>query len=306
VPSGNPQEQDAIANALTLFDRAVLNDTTAAYTKDTAAQQQAASDMATTYVPQMQSALASATHTSAPTLNTGLAQQVEDTQAIIAAQAAGNWTAAYQALSTAYTHQLTFGTLMAVALAHTDPRKYPGNAEAKAATLRDTLETQLQQQAYLLGMAESAAAGSRTAEQQAAAAAYAGSTTSLSGAITPAGSSLAGSVSGSLTQAQAAASALAVATAQHDASGVATQRQALTQTFPGSYVTLVHGQLNVKQGPATTLGSAFGQALANQAAAEGQQQSAPQIEAAAALAGARLGKQLSVAVATRYRAAFPT
>lgn len=306
VPSGTQQARDGVANALTRFDIAVLNDATAAYTKNTAAQQQAAGDMTNTYVPQMRSALAVATHASASTLTAGLDQQVADTQALIAAQAAGDWTTAYQALSTAYTHQLTFGTSLSVAIAHTDPQSYPGNPRARAATLRDTLESQLQMQVYLLGLAESAGTGGRSAEQQSAAAAYAASTRSVSGALSPAGAKLASGVSSTLTQAQTAAAALAVATAHHDTGGVTTQHQALTKTFPGGYVTIVHGRLGVHQKQATATGSAFGRALANQATAEGQNQTSPQAAATAATAAARLGKQLGLAVATRYGSDFPT
>ncbi|MBO0745252.1 MAG: hypothetical protein J2P43_09555, partial [Candidatus Dormibacteraeota bacterium] len=198
VPAGTSQARDSVANSLTKFDIAVLNDATAAYTKNAGAQQQATSDMTTTYVPQMRSALAVATHASSSTLTAGLNQQVTDTQAIIAAQAAGDWAGAYQALSTAYTHQLAFGTSLSVAIAHTDPQSYPGNPKARAATLRDTLESQLQMQVYLLGMAESAGAGGRSAEQQSAAAAYAASTTSVSGALNPAGTKLASGVSSTL------------------------------------------------------------------------------------------------------------
>jgi hypothetical protein len=306
VPGNDPQTGDSVANALTVFDKAVLDYTTAVYTKNSAMQQQASTDMTTTYVPQMRSALTAATHAPVATLTAGLTQQVADAQALIGAQAAGSWTVAYQALATAYTHQVAFGTSLTLALARTDPRGYPGNPLAGAATLRDTVESQLQQQAYLLGMAESAGAGGRTAEQQAAAAAYLSSTSSLSDAISPAGSRLASGVSGSLTQALAAAAALATATAQHDAGGVSAQQEALKQTFPAGYVTLVHGTLGITQRQATASSSAFGQALANQAAAEGQQQGSPQLEATAALTGAKLGRQLSVAVATRYGAAFPT
>ncbi len=305
VPGNDPRTEDSVASALTVFDKAGLDYATALYTKNAGAQQQATSDMSTTYLAQMRSALTAATHAPAATVNAGLIQQVADTQALIGAQAAGNWTAAYQALATAYTHQVAFGTSLTQAVARTDPRGFPGNPLAKAATLRDTLETQLQQQAYLLGMAESAAGG-RATEQQAAAGAYAASTTALSEAISPAGSNLASGVSGSLTQAQAAAAALAVATAQHDTGGASSQQQALKETFPGGYVTLVHGKLGVTKKQAASISSAFGQALANQAAAEGQQQSTPQLDGTAALAGARLGRQLSVAVATRYAAAFPT
>lgn len=306
VPGNDPQTEDGVANALTVFDKAALNYTTAAYTKDTDAQQQAATDMTTTYLPQMRTALSAATHAPSAALTAGLDQQVADTQALIGAQASAGWTAAYQALATAYTHQVAFGTSLTQAMVRTDPHAYAGNPLAKAATLRDTLETQLQEQAYLLGMAESAGAGGRATEQQAAAATYAGSTTSVSDAINPAGSTVAGGVSSSLTQAETAAAALAVATAQHDAGGISTQQQALEQTFPGSYVTLAHGKLGVTEKQAAAISSAFGQALASQAAAEGQQQSTPELGATAALAGARLGRQLSAAVATRYGAAFPT
>ena len=306
VPGNDPQTEDAVANALTAFDKAVLDYTTAVYTKNTTTEQQASADMTTTYVPQMRSALSAATHAPVATLTAGLTQQVADAQALIGAQAAGSWTEAYQALATAYTHEVAFGTSLSLAVARTDPRGYPGNPLARAATLRDTLESQLQQQAYLLGMAESAGVAGRTAEQQAAVAAYASSTASLSDAISPAGSKLAGGVSGSLTQALAAAAALAAATAQHDAGGVSAQQEALRETFPTGYVTLVHGRLGITQTQATAISSAFGQALASQAAAEGQQQSNPQLEATAALTGAKLGRQLSVAVATRYGAAFPT
>lgn len=306
VPAGTSQARDSVANSLTKFDIAVLNDATAAYTKNTAAQQQATSDMTTTYVPQMRSALTVATHASASTLSAGLNQQVTDTQAIVAAQAAGDWAGAFQALSTAYAHQLAFGTSLSVAIAHTDPQSYAGNPKARAATLRDTLESQLQMQVYLLGMAESAGAGGRTTEQQSAAAAYATSTTEVGTALNPAGSKLASGISSTLTQAQTAAASLAVATAHHDAGGVTSQHQALTKTFPGGYVTIVHGRLHVGQKQATATSSAFGLALANQASAEGQNQASPQVATTAAAAAARLGKQLGLAVATRYGNDFPT
>ena len=305
VPSGSTQARDKVANSLTKFDIATLNDATAAYTKNTAAQQQATNDMSATYVPQMRSALAVATHASSSTLTSGLNQQVADTQALITAQAAGDWNSAYQALSTAYTHQLTFGTLLSVAIARTDPQSYPGNPKASAATLRDTLESQLQMQVYLLGMAESAAAGGRATEEQSAAAAYAASTSAVGTAINPAGEKLASGVSGDLTQAQTAAAALAVATAHHDTGGVTSQHQALTKTFPGGYVTIVHGRLGLTQKQASATSSAYGQALANQATGEGQNQASPQVAATAAAAAAGLGKQLGLAVATRYGRHFP-
>lgn len=306
VPAGTTQAQDGVADSLTKFDVAVLNDATAAYTKDTGAQQQAASAMTATYVPQMRAALTTATHAGASTLTAGLNQQVADIQALITAQAAGDWTTAYQTLATAYAHQLAFGTALSIAIAQTDPRSYPGHVRASAVTLRDTVESQLQLQVYLLGMAESAGAGGRSDEQQSAAAASAATTTSVSGALAPAGSSLAAGVSDALAQAQAAAAALAVATAHHDTGTVTSQEEALTKTFPGGYTTIVHGRLGVGRQEATALGSAFGQALANQAAAEGQNQATPQLTATAAAAAIRLGRQLGLAVATRYGSDFPT
>lgn len=305
VPGHDPQARDGVANALTELDKAALDDTTAVYTRNTAAQHQAATEMTATYVPQMQSVLAPATHASAATLTAGLDQQVSDTQALISAEGAGNWTAADQALATAYTHDLAFGTSLAQAMARVAPRTYPGHLMSKAATLRDTVETQVQMQAYLLGMEESAAAGKRTSEQQAAAAAAVTSTQDVGNAIRPAGADLALDVSNELTQAQNAAAALAQATSQHDTTGAQKQQQTLTQTFPGSYASIAHGQLGVGEKQASGQGYAFGQALATQAAGEGAQQGTPQEAAAAAAAGARLGGQLSVAVATRFGAAFP-
>lgn len=306
VRGNDPQTRDSVANALTELDQEALEDATAVYTRNTTGQQQAANAMKTTYVPAMRSALALATHAGDATLTSGLTQQVTDTQALISAQGAGNWAAAYQALAAAYTHQVAFGTSLAQAMARVAPRTYPGHPLAGAATLRDTVESQLQLQAYLLGMAESAGAGGRTGEQQAAAAACAASTTAIKDAIDPADADLAMGVSTALTQAQAAAAALAEATAKHDAAGAGTQQQTLTQTFPGGYATIAHGQLGVGEKQATGQGYAWGQALAIQAAAEGAQKGTPQEAAAAATAGARLGGQLSVAVATRFGATFPT
>ncbi|MGH7918793.1 MAG: hypothetical protein ACREQM_02480 [Candidatus Dormibacteraceae bacterium] len=306
APGHDTPGQNRIASALTAFDKGALNYATAVYTKDAGAQQQAQAEMSTTYASQMQTALQSVTHANPASLNRELTQQVTDTRTLIGAQASGDWTTAYSALGTAYAHSVSFGTALAQAMARTAPGTYPGNPTSKDADLRTALETALQAQVYLLGMAEAAGAGQRTTEQPAAAAAYAASTTALGQAIDPAGTKLATAVTGNLTQAQAAAVGLAQATAQKDVAGVDTDQKALTQTLPQDYLAVAHGRLRIPKKQAQAASMAFGQALAGQAGAEGRQEGTPQLAATAATAGATLGRQLSAALRSRYPAVYPT
>jgi hypothetical protein len=105
--------------------------------------------------------------------------QVLDIKAIIDDQAALNNAKMFDDLHRAYAQAMRLGDALAPAIAKTFPDKFPGDPTGKAVDFRVSLDTLLQEHAYLVTMTTSAATGGRSTEQAAALTALAENSVSL-------------------------------------------------------------------------------------------------------------------------------
>ena len=108
---------------------------------------------------------------------------VVQTKAIVDAQAAGDWEAAYAAVRTAYAHMQMIGDAIAPAIAGAFPDKFAGDPSNKGVDLRVTLNQALQEHLYLASSATGAALGGRNDEFAAAGSALNTNGTDLGEAI---------------------------------------------------------------------------------------------------------------------------
>jgi hypothetical protein len=96
---------------------------------------------------------------------------VADMKKMIDDEVAQSYTKLYPDLHTAYTSTSTVGDRLAIRMVQEFPDKFPGDPSDTAVDTRVTLNVLLQEHSYLATMTTDAAAGGRTAEQGAAAAA---------------------------------------------------------------------------------------------------------------------------------------
>jgi hypothetical protein len=106
-------------------------------------------------------------------------EQVLEIKAIVDDQAALNNARMFADLHRAYTHAARLGDALAPAIASKFPDKFPGDPADKAVDFRVSLDTLLQEHAYLATMTTSAATGGRSTEQAAALTAVAANADSL-------------------------------------------------------------------------------------------------------------------------------
>jgi len=106
-------------------------------------------------------------------------EQVLEIKAIIDDQAALNNAKVFVDLDRAYAHAARLGDALAPAIASKFPDKFPGDPADKAVDFRVSLDTLLQEHAYLATMTTSAATGGRSTEQAAALTAMAANADSL-------------------------------------------------------------------------------------------------------------------------------
>ncbi|MEO7665345.1 MAG: hypothetical protein ABIV26_09485 [Candidatus Limnocylindrales bacterium] len=140
-------------------------------TKDKTKMDKAVSDLTTMYVPQFSDFIAGATGLDKATVTSLITDHVLQTKAIVDAQAAKDWTAAYAAIRTAYAHMQSIGDALAPAIATKFPDKFAGDPSNKGVDLRVGLNQLLQEHLYLASFATDAALGGRTDEFNAAGAA---------------------------------------------------------------------------------------------------------------------------------------
>jgi hypothetical protein len=157
--------------------------TTGVATHDAARTSKAVADLTNTYVPQFSSLISGATGLPRDTVTQLTTQHVMQTKAIVDAQAAKSWTAAYVAVRMAYAHMQMIGDPLSAAMARGRANSFPGDATSRAADLRASLDMLLQEHLYLASMATDAALGGRTDEFQAAGAALNANGTDIGRAI---------------------------------------------------------------------------------------------------------------------------
>jgi hypothetical protein len=177
-------------------------------------------------------------------------EQVLDVKAIIDDQAALNNAKMFEDLHRAYAQALRLGDALAAGIAKDFPDKFPGDPAGKAVDFRVSLDTLLQEHAYLATMTTSATTAGRSTEQAAALTAMATNSVSLG--------TLFGSVFGStpgvrFDQAWGAGDAeLVVYAASGDA---ATRRSAvdgLTRLFVTQFLSLVQDSTDLTGAEITT------------------------------------------------------
>jgi hypothetical protein len=157
--------------------------TTGVATDDQAMQDKAVEDLTTVYVPDFSKFIADATGLPQDAVAGLTTDHVLQTKAIVDAQAAEDWDAAYAAIRSAYAHMAMIGDAIAPAVAAKFPDKFDGDPSSKAVDLRVGLNQLLQEHLYLASFATDAALGGRNDEFAAAGAALNTNGTDLGGAI---------------------------------------------------------------------------------------------------------------------------
>ena len=142
--------------------------TTGVAKKDKAMQDKAVSDLTNSYVPQFADFISGATGLPKDAVVQLTTEHVLTTKAIVDAQGAKDWPAAYAAIRKAYAHMRMIGDPLSEAIAKKVSDKFPGDATNKAVDFRVALNNLLEEHLYLASDATSAALGGRTDEFKAA------------------------------------------------------------------------------------------------------------------------------------------
>ena len=140
--------------------------TTGVATDDAALADGAVEDLTTIYVPEFSAFLAGATGLPEDAVAELVTDHVLQTKAVVDAQAAGDWEAAYQAIRTAYAHMSMIGDALAPAIA--EGNDIEGDATSAAADFRTALNGLLQEHLFLASFATDAAIAGRSDEFAAA------------------------------------------------------------------------------------------------------------------------------------------
>ncbi|MGQ0607397.1 MAG: hypothetical protein ACT4OQ_02865 [Chloroflexota bacterium] len=155
--------------------------TTGVATDDAALADGAVEDLTMIYVPEFSAFLAGATGLPEDAVAGLVTDHVLQTKAVVDAQAAGDWEAAYEAIRTAYAHMQMIGDALAPAIA--EGNDIEGEAINPAVDFRVALNQLLQEHLFLASFATDAAIGGRDDEFAAAGAALNTNGTDLGGAI---------------------------------------------------------------------------------------------------------------------------
>jgi hypothetical protein len=139
----------------------------------------AASGLVNGFVPAFAQFMSSMTSIPLDPITQLSTEQVLEIKAIIDDQAALNNAKMFVDLQKAYEQAASLGDALATALATRFPDKFPGDPAGKAVDFRVSLDTMLQEHAYLATMTTSAATAGRSTEQAAALTALAANATSL-------------------------------------------------------------------------------------------------------------------------------
>jgi hypothetical protein len=155
--------------------------TTGVATKDKAMQDKAVEDLTTVYVPEFSALIAGATGLPEDAVTGLVTDHVLQTKAVVDAQAAKDFEAAYAATRTAYAHMQMIGDALAGAIV--TQNAIEGDPASAAVGLRVALNQLLQEHLYLASSATGAALGGRSDEFAAAGAALNTNGTDLGAAI---------------------------------------------------------------------------------------------------------------------------
>ncbi|MBA3687518.1 MAG: hypothetical protein H0W81_01570 [Chloroflexi bacterium] len=150
-------------------------------TKDQAAMDLAVKNLTTVYVPQFAEFLAGATDLPTEAITNLVTQHVLQTKAVVDAQAAGEWDAAYAAIREAYAHMQMIGDALAPAIA--SKNGIDGDAGTAGVDFRVALNQFLQEHLFLASFATDAALAGRADEFAAAGAVLNTNGTDLGAAI---------------------------------------------------------------------------------------------------------------------------
>jgi hypothetical protein len=172
--------------AATRFDQiwSAQNDHFVSYTiglatHDTGKAGGAMSGLISTFVPQFSQFLNGATQTPLDPMEQLVFQHVLETKAMIDDSFAQNYSRFYADIRIVYAQSSKIGDLLAPRIAQKFPDKFPGNASSPAVDLRVSMNSLLQEHAYVATMATSAATGGRETELASATGALADTTNAL-------------------------------------------------------------------------------------------------------------------------------
>ncbi|MEP7360501.1 MAG: hypothetical protein ABI744_02870 [Chloroflexota bacterium] len=140
--------------------------TTGVATNDQAKKDTAVMHLTTDYVPQFSQFLATATGLSLDAVTALVTEHVTTTAAIVDAQGAEDWPAAFAAIRKAYAHMSMIGDALAPAIAQQN--NIAGDASTPAVNFRTALDQLLQEHLFLASYATGAALGGRSDEFAAA------------------------------------------------------------------------------------------------------------------------------------------
>ena len=157
--------------------------TTGVATKDQAMMDKAVEDLTTVYVPDFAEFIAGATGLPMDAVVSLTTDHVLQTKAIVDAQGAKDWEAAYDAIRLAYGHMQMIGDAIAPAIAAKFPDMFAGDPSSKAVDFRVALNQLLQEHLYVASFATDAAIGGRNDEFAAAGATLNTNGTDLGAAI---------------------------------------------------------------------------------------------------------------------------
>jgi hypothetical protein len=301
--ANQPGASQTVAQDQQAWDEAYLDYVTAAFDQS-ASERAPASAGLQAAATQYATSLASLTGVPSAQLTPLLTAQVQDVTAMVDAQVqAGTWTAAYEAVQSAYAQTQSIGDALAAGLAHRG--HVQGSGDTRAVDLRASVDLQLQEQVALRGFAASASLGGRSAELDAAEAAEQSSIATLE-------SSLSSAPPGTATAVGQALGGLG-SSFMSDVAAVAAQNQTaqelaearLISTFPASFGRAA-SYLHLSSSRSLSLSSGLGQAMIGLAQTEGAKnyQSAPFAQRTAFQAAAALGDGLTAAVIHASPASF--
>jgi hypothetical protein len=155
--------------------------TTGVATDDAALADGAVEDLTTIYVPEFSAFLAGATGLPEDAVAGLVTDHVLQTKAVVDAQAAGDWEAAYEAIRTAFAHMSMIGDALAPAIA--EGNDIEGEADTAGVDFRTALNQLLQEHLFLASFATDAAIDGREDEFAAAGGALNTNGTDLGAAI---------------------------------------------------------------------------------------------------------------------------
>ncbi len=175
--------QDAFNTSWSAHNGFFVDYTTGVATDDQAMQDKAVEDLTTVYVPQFSELIATATGLPLDAVTSLITDHVLQTKAVVDAQAARDWDAAYDGIRTAYGHMQMIGDALASAIVAQHPDMVAGDPTAASVGFRVALNQLLQEHMYLATFATDAALEGRPAETPAALARLNTNGTDIGGAL---------------------------------------------------------------------------------------------------------------------------